>query len=115
MEKGRLWLAVNGEMKQEADLSQMIWSVREHTATLSQAVTLAPGDIIMTGTPGGVGHFMDPPIYLVPGDITEVDVEGIGRLRNHVVADESSGFTPSTAFAGPMPAPRGSGQAGGAG
>ena len=74
VEKGRLWLAVNGEMKQEADLSQMIWSVREHTATLSQAVTLAPGDIIMTGTPAGVAAVQ-------PGDVITGGVDGISEFE----------------------------------
>ena len=54
-EAGRIWLAVNGEVKQDADLSDLIWSVREHLSILSRYVTLAPGDLIMTGTPAGVG------------------------------------------------------------
>lgn len=71
---GRIWLAVNGEMKQEADLGDMIWSVREHTATLSRAVTLAPGDIIMTGTPAGVAA-------VVPGDVLTGGVDGIAEFE----------------------------------
>ncbi len=55
LETGRIWLAVNGEVKQDADLSELIWSVREHLSILSRYVTLAPGDLIMTGTPAGVG------------------------------------------------------------
>jgi len=74
VETGRIWLAVNGELKQEADLAQMIWSVREHTATLSRAVTLAPGDIIMTGTPAGVGA-------VVPGDVLTGGVDGIAEFE----------------------------------
>jgi fumarylpyruvate hydrolase len=74
VEKGRIWLAVNGEMKQEADLADMIWSVREHTAALSRGVTLAPGDIIMTGTPAGVGA-------VVPGDVLTGGVDGIAEFE----------------------------------
>ena len=108
-------LILNGEAMQSSNTRHLIFDVPTLISYLSHNMTLLPGTVIMTGTPGGVGHFMDPPVYLVPGDVTEVDIEGIGRLRNHVVADESSGFTPSTAFAGPMPAPRGSGQAGDSG
>ena len=74
VEKGRIWLAVNGEMKQEADLADMIWSVREHTAALSRGVTLAPGDIIMTGTPAGVGA-------VEPGDVLTGGVDGIAEFE----------------------------------
>lgn len=74
VETGRIWLAVNGETRQEADLKDMIWSVREHTATLSRAVTLAPGDIIMTGTPAGVGA-------VVPGDVITGGVDGIAQFE----------------------------------
>jgi fumarylpyruvate hydrolase len=74
VEKGRIWLAVNGEVKQDADISQLTWAVREHIATLSQAMTLAPGDIVMTGTPAGVGP-------VVPGDVITGGVEGIGTLE----------------------------------
>ena len=74
VENGRIWLAVNGEMKQEADLADMIWSVREHTAALSRGVTLAPGDIIMTGTPAGVGA-------VEPGDVLTGGVDGIAEFE----------------------------------
>lgn len=74
VEQGRIWLAVNGEVRQDADIADLIWSVREHIATLSQAVTLAPGDLVMTGTPAGVGA-------VVPGDVITGGVEGIGELQ----------------------------------
>lgn len=74
VEQGRIWLAVNGEVRQDADIADLIWSVREHIATLSQAVTLAPGDLVMTGTPAGVGE-------VVPGDVITGGVEGIGELQ----------------------------------
>jgi fumarylpyruvate hydrolase len=74
LSRGRIWLSVNGEPKQEADLSDMIWSVPEIIARLSRQVRLAAGDIIMTGTPAGVGP-------LSPGDKMEAGIDGIGELR----------------------------------
>ena len=74
IDTGRIWLAVNGTIKQDADLADMIWSVREHVSTLSQAMTLAPGDIVMTGTPAGVGA-------VVPGDVITGGVDGIADLN----------------------------------
>lgn len=74
VETGRIWLAVNGETKQDADLSDLIWSVREHISILSKSMTLAPGDIIMTGTPAGVGA-------IVAGDVVTGGVDGLGELE----------------------------------
>lgn len=74
LEQGRIWLAVNGEVRQDADISDLIWPVREHVAYLSQAVTLAPGDLIMTGTPAGVGA-------VVPGDVMTGAIDGIASLE----------------------------------
>jgi fumarylpyruvate hydrolase len=72
--KGRIALKVNGTIKQDGDLNQMIWSVPETISKLSDMVALAAGDIIMTGTPAGVSA-------LVPGDKIECDIEGVGTLR----------------------------------
>ncbi|MGD1886306.1 MAG: fumarylacetoacetate hydrolase family protein [Cohaesibacteraceae bacterium] len=69
----RIWLAVNGEVKQDADIADLIWSVNEHVSILSQSMTLAPGDIIMTGTPAGVGA-------IVPGDKVTGAVEGLADI-----------------------------------
>jgi len=74
VEQGRIWLAVNGDVRQDADIADLIWSVKEHVAILSQAMALAPGDLIMTGTPAGVGA-------LVPGDVVTGGVDGIGTLE----------------------------------
>jgi fumarylpyruvate hydrolase len=71
--KGRIWLKQNGEVKQDGDLAQMIWNVPEIINQLSQAVALAAGDVILTGTPAGVGA-------LAPGDKLECEVEGVGKL-----------------------------------
>lgn len=72
--KGRILLKVNGVVKQDGDLSQMIWNVPETIWKLSEMVELAAGDIIMTGTPAGVGP-------LVPGDKVECEIEGVGTLK----------------------------------
>lgn len=73
LRKGKIWLNVNGERRQDGDINDMIWSVNEHIAILSQAVALAPGDIVMTGTPAGVAA-------VVPGDIMTGGVDGIGEI-----------------------------------
>jgi fumarylpyruvate hydrolase len=72
--KARIWLAVNGEIRQDADIADLIWSVNEHVAYLSRTVALAPGDIIMTGTPAGVGA-------VNKGDVMTGGVDGIGTLE----------------------------------
>ena len=76
---------VNGELRQEAPISAMIFGVAELIVTLSSVMTLEPGDVIATGTGLGVGIGFDPPKYLQSGDIVEVSIDGIGTLRNPVV------------------------------
>ncbi len=71
--KGRIWLAANGAEKQNGDLADMIWPVADVIAYLSRFVTLAPGDLIMTGTPAGVGP-------LVPGDVVTGGIDGLGEI-----------------------------------
>ncbi len=75
---GRIRLAVNGATRQDGDLAQMIWTTPEVIAHLSRLFTLAPGDLIFTGTPAGVGA-------VERGDVLEGEVEGVGRLRVEVV------------------------------
>ena len=77
---------VNGEPRQEASTSQLIFDVPTLIETLSAGITLMPGDVIATGTPAGVGIGFDPPRYLKPGDVVEVEIEGIGVLKNSVCA-----------------------------
>lgn len=79
---------VNGERRQSARLSQLIFDIPTLIAVISAGMTLEPGDIISTGTPEGVGAGMQPPRFLQPGDVVEIVCEPIGRLRNPVVADE---------------------------
>lgn len=82
----RLWLSLNGETVQDSDTSDMIFSVREIVSYMSQFMELRPGDLIATGTPSGVGMGMKPQRFLRPGDVMELEVEGLGRQRQEVVA-----------------------------
>lgn len=79
---------VNGEVRQSGNTSEMFYTVAEIISFCSQAFTLQPGDVILTGTPAGVGIFMDPPALLSDGDIVEVEIEKIGLLANRCVAPE---------------------------
>ncbi|MBR0717461.1 fumarylacetoacetate hydrolase family protein [Bradyrhizobium liaoningense] len=81
----RLTTHVNGELRQDDRTSRLIFSFRYLINYISTFATLVPGDIIVTGTPTGAGARFDPPRYLKPGDVIEVEAEGIGRLRNGVV------------------------------
>lgn len=78
---------VNGELRQDSSTSELIFSVPQLIAFCSRMFTLEPGDMIATGTPAGVGVFRKPPRFLQPGDQVEVEIEGVGRLVNPVVAD----------------------------
>jgi acylpyruvate hydrolase len=77
---------VNGETLQNSNTEQLVFRVDALISYLSQSMTLEPGDIVLTGTPPGVGFARKPPIYLQPGDRVEVEIEGIGILHNPVVA-----------------------------
>jgi len=78
---------LNGEVMQNSHTGEMIFSVAHLIAFASQAFTLEPGDIILTGTPAGVGVFRKPPVFLQDGDVIVVEVEGIGRLENPCVTE----------------------------
>ncbi len=82
----RIRCLVNGEVRQDASTAEMIFPVAELIAFASQAITLEPGDLLLTGTPGGVGEFRDPPVYLQAGDEVTVEIEGVGTLTNPVTA-----------------------------
>ena len=84
----RLSTAVNGEIMQEASTADMLFDVAALVSTLSEAMTLAPGDVIVTGTPSGVGFARTPPVFLKPGDVCEIELEGYGVLRNPVADEE---------------------------
>ncbi len=87
LDEARIVTRVNGEVRQDDVLSRMMFPIRREIEYISTFMTLQPGDIIITGTPTGAGARFDPPRYLAPGDVVEVEVDGIGTLRNGV-ADE---------------------------
>jgi len=83
-----LTTTLNGEVMQSARTSQMIVDVPSAIEFFSSFTRLRPGDVIATGTPGGVGFARKPPVWLQPGDLIEVTVEGVGTIRNRVVAED---------------------------
>jgi 2-keto-4-pentenoate hydratase/2-oxohepta-3-ene-1,7-dioic acid hydratase in catechol pathway len=78
---------VNGTLMQDGSTRDWIFPLPVLLAFVSQVMTLEPGDVVSTGTPGGVGVFRTPPVFLRPGDVVVVEIEGIGRLENPVVAE----------------------------
>lgn len=76
---------VNNEIRQDGHTKDMIFSIEHIISIISQGTTLEPGDIIATGTPAGVGKGFNPPKFLQPGDVVEIEVEGLGILRNQVI------------------------------
>jgi 2-keto-4-pentenoate hydratase/2-oxohepta-3-ene-1,7-dioic acid hydratase in catechol pathway len=82
----RIALRVNGEVRQEATTEDMVFRIEELIEVLSAGMTLEPGDILATGTPSGVGAGFVPPQWLKVGDVIEAEIEGIGVLRNRIVA-----------------------------
>lgn len=83
----RLWVEVDGQRMQDGTTATMVYGVRHLVSYLSRFFTLHPGDVIMTGTPPGVGLGMKPPRYLKPGEVVALEVEGLGRQRQEVVAE----------------------------
>lgn len=84
----KLQTRLQGKVMQEASTSELIFDVATLVALLSEAFTLEPGDLIVTGTPSGVGFARKPPVFMQPGDVCEVEIEGIGTLVNPVVDEE---------------------------
>lgn len=78
---------VNGEQRQKGNTANLIHTIDEQIAYLSTVMTLKPGDILATGTPAGVGAAMNPPVFLQPGDVMRVEIDGIGHIENRVVAE----------------------------
>ena len=86
----RIVQRLNGKALQDSSTSELIFGVPELVAHASNVFTLEPGDVILTGTPAGVGVHRDPPVAMKPGDVVEVEVENIGTLRNPVVAESGA-------------------------
>lgn len=80
----QITLRLNGQVMQQATFDDLIFGVADLIAYCSAFTTLEPGDVIITGTPGGVGGFRQPPIFLRAGDVAEVEIDGIGTLSNPV-------------------------------
>jgi acylpyruvate hydrolase len=83
----QLTTRLNDEVMQSARTSLMIFDIPRTIEFLSSFTTLRPGDVIATGTPGGVGFARNPPVWLTPDDVIEVEIEGVGRISNRVVAE----------------------------
>jgi 2-keto-4-pentenoate hydratase/2-oxohepta-3-ene-1,7-dioic acid hydratase in catechol pathway len=86
IDRVRLVAEVNGEVMQDGNTRDMIFDIPTIIENISEDITLAPGDVISTGTPSGVGIFRDPPVTLKPGDVVECRIEGVGTIRNTVVS-----------------------------
>lgn len=82
----RLWLKVNDQLMQDGNTDDLIFNIPQLVSYLSQFMTLLPGDIISTGTPAGVGLGFNPPVYLKPGDVMELGIDGLGTSRQKVIA-----------------------------
>lgn len=87
-QKLHLTTRLNGEVMQDTDTDDMIFSVEKLIEYCSTFTELAPGDVIVSGTTGGVGAFRQPPVWMKPGDVVEVEISGIGILRNTIVDEE---------------------------
>ena len=84
----RLWLKVNGEIKQDGNTADMIFDVPTLVSYVSRFMTLLPGDVLSTGTPAGVGLGHKPPLYLRAGDVVEYGIDGLGQARQRILAAE---------------------------
>ena len=82
-------LRLNGQVRQSSNTKQLVFKPAQLLSFLSQTLTLEPGDVISTGTPGGIGYYANPKVFLKHGDVVEVEVEGLGVLRNTVTSEEA--------------------------
>ena len=83
----RIQSRLNGKVMQDANTKDFLFDVVESLCIITECLTLEPGDVIITGTPAGVGYARTPPVWMAPGDICEIDIEGVGVLSNPI-ADE---------------------------
>jgi 2-keto-4-pentenoate hydratase/2-oxohepta-3-ene-1,7-dioic acid hydratase in catechol pathway len=75
---------LNGSVMQNANTKDFLWDVAETIVLITECMTLEPGDVVITGTPAGVGYARTPPVFMKPGDICEIEIEHIGILRNSI-------------------------------
>lgn len=85
-------LRINGEVRQQANTTDFIFTIPTLLAYISTIMTLEPGDIIATGTPGGVGFARHPPVFLKPGDVVQIEISELGTLENRVIPSCKEGF-----------------------
>ncbi|MGE0830150.1 MAG: fumarylacetoacetate hydrolase family protein [Hyphomonadaceae bacterium] len=83
----KLQTRLNGQVMQEANTADMVFDIAETIAILTECMTLEPGDVLVMGTPAGVGAARNPPVFMKPGDVCEIEIEGIGILRNPIVQE----------------------------
>ncbi len=84
----RIQSRLNGKIMQDANTSDFLFDVVESLCIITECITLEPGDVIITGTPAGVGYARTPPVWMAPDDVCEIDIEGVGILSN-TIADET--------------------------
>ena len=94
----RVQTFVNGEKRQDGTTEDLIFSIANLVKTLSEGTTLQAGDVLATGTPAGVGFGLDPPTFLKPGDVVEVSITGLGKLRNRVADTKSPNYVEKQAL-----------------
>jgi 2,4-diketo-3-deoxy-L-fuconate hydrolase len=82
----RLWLSLNGKIVQDGNTNDFVFNIPQLISYISRFMTLLPGDVISTGTPSGVGLGFNPPVYLKPGDVVELGIDGLGSSKQHVKA-----------------------------
>jgi len=83
----RIQSRLNGKVMQDGNTKDFLWNVVESLRIITECMTLEPGDVVITGTPAGVGYARTPPVWMAPGDVCEIEIEGIGILSNPI-ADE---------------------------
>src|SRR5699024_6969178 len=87
--KSAIRTILNGEIVQESTLEFLIFSIPELIATISELTVLEPGDVILTGTPSGIGYTREPKLLLKPGDTVTVEVENVGAITNRCISDDA--------------------------
>lgn len=83
----RIQSRLNGQIMQDANTRDFLWNVREALVIITECMTLEPGDVVITGTPAGVGYARTPPVWMLPGDVCEIEIEGIGILSNTITQE----------------------------
>jgi len=84
----RIQSRLNGKVMQDANTHDFLWNVVEALRIITECMTLEPGDVIITGTPAGVGYARTPPVWMAPGDVCEIEIEGIGTLSNPIIDEQ---------------------------